>query len=330
MSNKEEWNRILQIVGTDYYVDKEFDEHCVKKFNFMRNLFYIAVIAGTFYIIQNGRFIPINDLLQMAVMAIVFFTVFAYFKQRKTLHLELNRYAFRECCPDKALSRYLSFIPRAMKKQILWSVTQYNFGSIFYRLGKIGKATECLRLMQDSDETANNMLMAEHLKQLIALYYSDFDTVISCANEGAMIYPKARHTTWNNKIFNDLQMYGAFANCCKNNDYLQAFSALHNPQERPLDEVARQYYLYQTAKAFNDYETAKRYRRYVMENAGTTWYGAAVREDFIPERRPDNYPGYIARAEKLINPSKVDNGRLKYMLIGVLIVMLLYLVTRLV
>ncbi len=330
MSNKEEWNRILQIVGTEEYAaDTDFEKHCVKGFNTTRTLFYIVILFGAFYLIQEGRIIPKNQLVYLAILVAMPLSIFVYMKQKAKLHRELNRYAFRECYPDKGLSRYMSFVPTAIKKQMIWSITQYNFGYILFRLGKIDKATECLKLMQDSSETANNMLMAEHLKLLIALYYHDFDTVINCANEGAMLYSKASHTPWNNKINYDLQMYGAYAGSCKNNEYFQAYSVLATPQERPLDEVARQYYLYLAAKAQSDYENAEKFRRYVMENAGTTWYGNALREDFVPQRKPDNYPGYILNIEKLNNPSKVDRSRLKYALIGVLIVMLFYLVPRL-
>ena len=70
-------------------------------------------------------------------------------------------------------------------------------------------------------------------------------------------------------------------------------------------------------------------RRLAGDSRIYTWYGNAVREDFVPQRKPDNYPGYILNIEKLNNPSKVDRSRLKYALIGVLIVMLFYLVPRL-
>ena len=44
MSNKEEWNRILQIIGDDACdEDKEFKGNCVRKFNFLRTIFYIVV-----------------------------------------------------------------------------------------------------------------------------------------------------------------------------------------------------------------------------------------------------------------------------------------------
>lgn len=330
MSNKEEWNRILQIVGEEGYpTDSEFADKCVKKFSVMRNLFYVILFGGSFYIIQGGRIIPNNDLVFQGVMAAIIISAFAYIKQKKVLHLELNRYAFRECWPDKGLSRYLSFVPTALRKQMLWSVTQYNFGCILFRLGRIDKAAKCLALMQESSTTAYNMLLALHLKHYIALYYNDYDTVISSANEATVIYPKVRHTTWNNKIFGDLQMYGAYANCFKNNAPQQVYSVLQSPQERPMDEVERQYYLYRAAIVLNDLESAERFKRYVMDNAGTTWYGQAVRENFVPESKPVNYPGYIIRTEMLNSPSKVDNSRLKYMLLGVLIVLLFYIVPRL-
>ncbi|SDB68029.1 hypothetical protein [Butyrivibrio sp. INlla16] len=51
MSNKEEWNRILQIVGEEGYpTDSEFADKCVKKFSVMRNLFYVILFGGSFYI----------------------------------------------------------------------------------------------------------------------------------------------------------------------------------------------------------------------------------------------------------------------------------------
>ena len=330
MSNKEEWNRILQIIGDDACdEDKEFKGNCVRKFNFLRTIFYIVVFGSAFYIFQGGRLIPHDSTWLRLIVVAILLTEILYLKQKRVLHRELNRYAFRECRPDKGLSRYLSFVPTTLNKQMLWSVTKYNFGSILYRLGKIDKASKCLGLMQEASATADNMLIALHLKQLIALYYNDYDTVKSCADEGCKLYPKARHSIWNFKIYKDLQLYRDYAYCCINNDYEKIYTVLGTPQERPLDEVARQYYLYLTAKKLGDIENAEKYKKYISENAGTTWYGKAVEADFIPEEKPNNYPGYVVSDEKLHNPSKVDRERLKYLLIGVLIVLLFYYLPRL-
>ena len=331
MSNKEEWGRILQIVGEERYpTDNEFADKCVKKFSMARNAFYVIFLVGLFYMVQDGRIIPGNDFARMISMIAILIAIFSYAKQKKILEKELRRYAFDECWPEKGLSRYMSFVPTALNKQLLWSVIEYNFGCIFYRLGKIEKAVKCLSLIQESSPTASNMLLALHLKHYIAMYYNDYDTVVSCAKEASVIYPKVRHTTLNNKIFNDLQMYGAYADCFRNNNLQQIYSILYAQQEKIMDEVAKQYYLYRAAIAMNDFDNAERYRRFVMDNAGTTWYGQAIREDFVPESRPANYPGYIIRTEALNKPSIVDNSRVKYMLAGFVLFLLFYLVPRLI
>ncbi len=330
MSNKEEWNKILQIVGEDEYpTDSDFTNKCVKRFNLMRNLLYVVTFAGTFYFLQMGKFIPVNNQTRQYVMAVILIFVMAYLLQRKTFGYEINRYVFRECRPDIGLSRYMNFVPTALGKQMLWSVTQYNFGCMFFRLGEIDKATKCLALMQESDKTAYNMLLALHLKHYIAMYYNDYETVITCADEASEIYPRVKHTTWNNKIYSDLQMYAEYADCYINNDPGRVYSALLEPQERAVDEVARQYYLYLSATAINDFEAAESYKKFVSDNAGTTWYGQAIKEGFTPEDRPEKYPGYVITREMLDHPSKLDNSRLKYLLPTILLLLLVWFLFRL-
>ncbi len=66
--------------------------------------------------------------------------------------------------------------------------------------------------------------------------------------------------------------------------------------------MTRFYYLYCAAKELQDYENAEKYRNYVRQNAGTTWYGKAVSDGFVPERKPDYYPGFNVDSERLIKP----------------------------
>ncbi len=113
-----------------------------------------------------------------------------------------------------------------------------------------------------------------------------------------------------------------------NNDYVRAFSVLQDTNERPLDEVARNYYLFLTARELHDFEKTENYRDYVRRNAGTTWYGQAVEYGFAPEDKPENYPGFCVIQERLNKPHKVDRSRVKYLLIGVLIALLLYFLPR--
>ncbi len=114
--------------------------------------------------------------------------------------------------------------------------------------------------------------------------------------------------------------------CCKNGDYRQIYSILQAPNERPLDEVTRHYYLYLTAKKLQDFETAEKCREYVRLNAGTTWYGRAIQDDFIPERKPDNYPAFNASPAVISKPGSFDRTRLKYLLVGVLIALAFFVV----
>ena len=329
MSNQEEFDKILQIVGADEYSeDRDFADKVVKRFNRARNLFYVAIFGGSFYLYQVGNLFPENTLLLLVVVIAMQVSCLMYLLQKRAMGREVNRYIFRECRPDVGISRNLSLISRSLKKQLLWGVVQYNFGCALYRHGRIGKAHACLELMQDSCETANSMMRAEYLKLLIALYYKDYDTVISCADEAATLYPKVAHNTWNKKIYGDMQLAGAYAKCCKDNDHVRAFSVLQDTNERPLDEVARNYYLFLTARELHDFEKTENYRDYVRRNAGTTWYGQAVEDGFAPEDKPENYPGFHVIPERLNKPRKVDRSRVKYLLIGVLIALLLYFLPR--
>ncbi|SFU87650.1 hypothetical protein [Butyrivibrio sp. M55] len=330
MSDKEEFGKIRQIVDSDEYPEeRNFADKVVKKFNRTRNLFYIVIIAESFYLYQVGKLFPENIMLEFVIVIAIPVICFMYLGQRNAMRRELNRYIFRECRPDIAISRYLSFVSRIINKQVAWNAVQYNLGCALYRYGRIGKAHACLSLMQESCETANSMMLAEHLKLLIALYYKDYDTVISCAEEANTLYPKAVHNIWIKKIYGDMQRAGDYAKCCKNNDYAQASSILQNTNERPLDEVTRNYYLFLTARELHDFEKIETYRDYVRRHAGTTWYGQAVEDGFVPEDKPENYPGFYVASEKLNKPRKVDRSRFKYFLIGVLIALLLYFLPRL-
>ena len=121
-----------------------------------------------------------------------------------------------------------------------------------------------------------------------------------------------------------MQRVAAYAKCCKNNDHTQALSILQEPNERPLDELTRHYYLFLTARELHDFEKIEEYRDYVRKNAGTTWYGQAVEDGFVPEDKIENYPGFYVVPEKLSKPGKVDRKRFRYLLIGMLIALLLY------
>ena len=329
MSNREEFDKILQIVDAhEYPEDRNFVEKIVKKFNITRNIFYVVIFAGSFYLYQAGRIFPENTLLILGVAMAMTVACYRYLGQRNGMKRELNGCVHRECRPDIAISRHLSFVSCALKKQIRWNVVQYNLGCALYRHGRIEKANACLSLMRDSCETASSMMWADHLKLLIALYYKDYETIISCSDEVAALYPKAVHNSWNKKIYGDIVRAGAYANCCKNNDYVQAFSILQNPNERPLDEVTRNYYLFLAARELHDFEKLEDYRNYVRRNAGTTWYGQAVEGNFVPEEKPENYPAFQILSKELNKPRKVDRSRLKYLLIGVLIALLLYFLPR--
>lgn len=327
MSNRKEFDKIMQIVGGEEYPeDKSFMDGCFKRFLLLRNLMYISVIGVSFIIFQENRIIYINELLRLALTWVMLIITFSYIIQKRKLHQEINRYLYRECRPDVAISRYLSSFAKMLNRQVLWNLVQYNLGCGFYRLGKIDKAVRCLTLMQESCTTAGDMLYAEHLKLLIALYYSDYDMVIACANEGAALYQKTRRSNWHNKIFGDMQKAAAYAQCCKAGDFRQIYAILQAPNERPLDEVTRHYYLFLAAKELQDLETMEKCREYVRQNAGTTWYGRAVEGNLIFERKPDNYPGLYASPETISKPSLVDRTRLKYALIGVLLVLVFYLI----
>lgn len=331
MSNRQEFDKIREIVGVDEFPeDKSFMDNCFKKFLLMRNLMYISVIGVSFLIFQENRIIYINELLRLALVWGMLIITFIYIIQKRKLHQEINRFLYRECRPDVAISRHLSSFSKMLNRQILWSYLQYNIGCGLYRLGKIDKASRCLALMQESCTTAGDMLYAEHLKLLIALYYSDYDMVISCANEGAALYQKTRRSNWHSKVFGDMQKAAAYAQCCKARDFRQIYAILQTPNERPLDEVTRHYYLFLAAKELQDFETMEKCREYVRQNAGTTWYGRAVEDKFAFERKPDNYPGFNVSPEIINKPRAIDNSRLKYALIGILIPIVFYIVPKLI
>ncbi|WP_029324405.1 hypothetical protein [Butyrivibrio sp. AE3004] len=331
MSNKEEYNRILEVIDINQFSDeKAFADSCGKKFRNVRNAFYVVLIVSLFYMMWAGALFPKNDLIMMVITLSVFVTILAYMKQRKILHRELNTYLFRECYPDKGLSRYANFIPMMLKKQVLWSKVHYNLGMGLYYLGWINKASEMLRLMEASCTTANDMLLALQLKQLIALYYMDLDVVMSCADAASMLYSKASKSEWMSKVCSDLQTTAAFASCYRSRDYRKAYQILGTPCERPLDEVKRSYYLYLAAIASSDFEYAGSCKNYVLQNAGTTWYGRALHEGFVAEAIPSNYPGFMVNVTQLQNPSKIDKSRYKYLLAGVLLTVLMFLVPQLI
>ena len=328
MSNKEEYEKILKIVDTNQFSgEKEFTDKCATKFKNIRNAFYVAVFGATFFIMLMKSIKRENELVTMLVCLVTMGIAYAYLKQRKILHTELNKYLFRECYPDKGLSRYMNFIPMMLKKQMLWSKVHYNMGIGLYYLGDITRASQMLSLMQDSCKTANDMILALHLKQLVALYYMDMVEVIGCANDAQILFPKASKVSYVQKTYSDIQTYGNYANYYINHDLANIYQLFGNVYERPLDEVKRHFYLYQAAKECSDFQHMNTFVEFISANSGTTWYGKAIMDGFVPVARPDNYPVYIANKDRLNNPSLVDNSRKKYMIWGVVVLMLMYLAT---
>ncbi|WP_143104528.1 hypothetical protein [Butyrivibrio sp. INlla21] len=329
-SNKENYDKILQIIDVDEYSDgRNNADFYIKKFNRMRNALYIVLYIGLFYFFLEGRLISENLLVKAVVIIIVGIVAKKYSAQKQAINEEYYGFFHRDCRPDIAISRYLAFVSAMLNKQCQWNIIYYNFGLALYRQGEINKANAFLGLMQDSTETAMGLFRAEHLKQLIAFYYKDYDTVITCSNEAGVTFSKLRQNKRNKKIYDDMLLAGAYAVCCKNNDYQQILSLLQDAKEYSLDEVVRHYYLYLAAKEINDSEKADYYRSFVRNNAGTTWYGNAVEDGFIPEEKPENYPGFCVSSDKLNNPLKIDRSRIKYLLLGTLIVVLLFVISRL-
>lgn len=336
MSNQEEFNKLQQIINLyDYQSEKNYVETSGKRFRNLRNLFYIVVFSFTFYLFLTIKFIPKNENIRLIIMVFVIIVFYLYFAQKKNLRTEINRYILNECYPDRGLSRYLYFVKlmlsnKTLSRELLWSNIHYMIGLGLFRSGEIEKASQCLTLMQQSCTTANEMFMAEHLKQLLALYYMDYDTIISCANEADILYSKISHRFWPEKIYHRMQTASKYAYCCKNNDFAQAFSLLQYPTGCPLEEVTRQYYLYITALQLQDYNNATYAKNFIAQNAGTTWYGKAIYENYVPAARPCNYPCFIADSNRLAKPDAINPTRTKYMVAGMIIVTLLFLATLLI
>ncbi len=330
MNNKEEYDKILQIIDPkDYPEDPEFTKK-INNFRYTRRIPFLFLIVICFYRFQNNKLFPVNqDILSLLVLVMAGFLLL-YMNQKKKFRQEIETVVFKECRPELGISKYLSFVSKMLRSELVWSVAHYNLGYDLYMSGKIEKAHEILKLMQDSCKTASAMLMAERLKQLIALYYNDYNTAVSCAAEAKTIFANCNHTEWNNRIFNDTQKAGGFAESFLSGNYGQVFTIYQEKCLAPMDEVSRFYYLYRAAAALNDQENAENYKKYVIENAGTTWFGSALSDDFVPEELPGSYPAFSMTPENLSKPQKVDPARYKYILAGILIGLLLIYLPRLI
>ncbi|WP_029232240.1 hypothetical protein [Butyrivibrio sp. VCB2006] len=327
MTNKEEYEKILEIVDRDQFKgEEEFTKNCATKFRNTRNVFYVVLFGELFYFLTKDSFFKSNDFLTLIITIAVLVVTLAYLKQRKNLHKEINMYLFRECYPDKGLARYMNLLPMMLKKQVLWSKIHYNMGIGLYYLGDITRASKMLSLMQNSCTTAEDMILALHLKQLIALYYMDMDEVIKCLNDADILYPKASKKSYLLKAYIDIKNYGNYANYYKNHEIEKIYQLFGSAYERPLDEVKRHFYLYQAAKECNDLKYINTFSEFVNAKAGTTWYGKAIRDGFVPVDRPDNYPAFVADENRLNNPTKIDHSRIKYLLYGVAAVLLMYFI----
>lgn len=328
--NKEEYDKILQIIDPkDYPEDTEFTKK-INNFRYIRRIPYLFLIAMWFYIFQNGKRIPKNhDMLTLLVFVMIG-CLLLYMNQKKKFRQEIVTAVFKECRPELGISKYLSFVSKMLGSELVWNVAHYNLGYDLYMSGKIEKAHEILKLMQDSCQTATAMLMADRLKQLIALYYNDYNTAVACANEAKTIFANCSRSEWNVRIFNDTQKAGGFAESFLSGNYRQVYALYQEKTSSPLDEVSRFYYLYRAAVALNDPENAENYKKYVIDNAGTTWFGKALSEGFVPEAIPADYPAFNMSPEKLSAPKKVDPVRYKYILAGILIGLLLIYLPRLI
>lgn len=188
-SNKENYDKILQIIDADEYSEgRNYADFYIKKFNRMRCIFVIVIYVGLIYYFLEGRLIHENLLVKAADALVTLVVVKKYSNQKQAIDDEYYGYFHRDCRPDIAISRYLTFVSAMLNKQCLWNTVFYNFGLALCRQGKINKANAFLGLMQDKTETAMGILRAEHLKQLIALYYKDYDTVITCSNEARVAF----------------------------------------------------------------------------------------------------------------------------------------------
>ena len=330
-SNKEEFNKILQIIDENEYSDDNgFEKGFFKKFRLLRYLLYVFVYFLAFITLQSDRIIHVSLPMTTAVMWATTIILFIYYIERKKFQFEISRFIFFECRPEIGISRHLVLVRKMIHGQLGWSSIHYNIGCGLYRLGKIEQSAKILTLMQESCVTANEMMAAVHLKSLIAMYYKDYDLVMSCANEAQVLYKKARHVNSINTMYYDIQQSAAYAQCCKMGDFIQVYSVLQAPNRRPIDEVSRFYYLYCAANQLQDFENAEKYRNYVSLSAGTTWYGQAVSEGFVPESMPDCYPGFDASPERLSKPKVINSSRWIYIIAATVILILFYLVPRLI
>lgn len=310
MTNEEHYERIKQIIDAyGYGEDKEFERLHLTKLKRIQIIVIVALILEVFYVYQDGLIFSINQLIYNLGIILLIALLIYYIRTRNIFQREVNRYTCTESYPDKAIPRYTSFMISFKKRKVLWDTVYYMLALSFYRLGKISVALQFLEGMQDAYRCAVSYLFAEHIKMLVALYYKDYETMVKCAQQAEFLYPKVRHTIWNNKVIGDMKALGAFALAHINGDYQQIYNILKNPKVRPVDEVIRHYYLYLTSLETGDIENAEKYRDYVRANAGTTWYGMAVEEGFSPEPKPENYPGFDIDNETLINAKKTDPKR---------------------
>lgn len=324
--NKMEFNNVLSIIGTDVYPpDTVITDKSMKKFNIMRWCYIIFAYLAAYIVVYSDILFHIRGTVKwLIVLAVILFCV-VYLIERKNIVSEITRSLSGTCTPDKGISTFLTFVKSQLNYKMYWGMCYYNFGIFFFRLGKVDKAIRCLELIQSNSKIAHELFAAEYLKLNVALYYKDYDTVIACANEGAVLYSKIKrkHVNYTN-MYNEMQKYSAYAQQCRVGNFGAVYSILQASGNTPSSELVRVYHLFLTAKELGDYNTAEMYRQFIRQNAGTTWYGRAVEDDFIPENIPQNYPGFLPDYQ-MIAGAKSYNGKriLRIILLLLLTVFLL-------
>lgn len=330
MSNKDEFEKVLRIVDPqDYPYEKEYADKACKRFFAIRTVFYILIFGLTFCSLQSGRLFFVDQMTRLILMILLIGAYYFYLSQKRSFNRELLQYLAVESYPDRGLSRYLNCLPYMIKHQMTWGTVHYYVGLALYRMGRIEKASGCLRLMQESAKAKVDLFLAEHLKQLIALYYLDYATVEQCAAEMNILYGGITKSRLIMQTYSRSQLAGMCARCCNNSDYGQIYALLGQPAQTPMEEAIRNYYLYITARALNDTENMERFRGAVKALGGTTWYVRAVDEGFAYEARPADYPVFFRTPEELKNAKMMDPTRWKYLILGFVVVALLFAVSLL-
>ena len=325
--NTKEIDELLEIIGPVK------NEKAKKFINKNMNWFYfwiaIMLIAGPTGIILmvadmlSGFNFPGASWVVVAMWGFIGAVLLAYI-HLVIIVIEYVRNIKSNCHPDKGLDQYSFILQRRREKRIKIE-GMYTMGGIaLANLGRMNDLCKVIKLMDINCKSLSSLVYREYFRVCVADYYSDEEAVYDCAKVAGKLKGKLAKNKSLSRICDGIIECADNLNIKKNNKeqlYEKTLAKL-SKAKGALFNVACYHELYFLAKDLGYEDKAEEYKKFVLENGGTTWLKRSLEDGFIKEEKPEDYP-LPSISDDVIDKAKITNPMLRIYILFVLILILI-------